>query len=41
MQTSIIIKPLFHRNEEILAVFFPYQKAIDSAIRKIKGVKWT
>jgi integrase/recombinase XerD len=41
MQNRITIKPFFHRNEELLAVIFPYQKAINTAVRKIKGIKWT
>lgn len=38
---QIILKPLFHRGEEQLAIFFSYKKSIDYAVRSIKGVKWS
>ena len=41
MQTIITIKPILHRGEEQLAIFFPFNKTIDYAVRSVKGVKWT
>jgi len=41
MQTIITIKPILHRSEEQLAIFFPFNKNIDYAVRSIKGIKWT
>src|SRR6188472_609071 len=41
MQTIITIKPILHRGEEQLAIFFPFNKNIDYAVRSVKGVKWT
>jgi site-specific recombinase XerD len=41
MQTIITIKPILHRGEEHLAIFFPFTGNIDYAIRSIKGIKWT
>jgi len=41
MQTTITIKPIHHRGEEKLAIFFPFVKAVDYAVRSIKGIKWT
>ena len=41
MQAIITIKPILHRGEEQLAIFFPFNKNIDYAIRSIKGIKWT
>jgi len=41
MQTIITIKPILHRGEEQLAIFFPFTRIIDYAVRGIKGIKWT
>ena len=41
MQTTITIKPIYHRDEERLAIIFPFTKEIDYAVRSLKGVKWT
>jgi len=41
MQTIITIKPILHRGEEQLAIFFPFNKTIDYAVRSVKGIKWT
>jgi len=41
METTITIKPILHRGEEQLAIFFPFNKNIDYAVRSIKGIKWT
>jgi site-specific recombinase XerD len=41
MQTTITLKPLQHRGEEKLAIFFPFDRQIDYAVRNIKGVKWS
>jgi len=41
MQVIVTIKPILHRGEEQLAIFFPFNKNIDYAIRSIKGIKWT
>ena len=38
---QITIKPVHHRGEEKLAIIFPFDKAIDYAVRSIKGIKWT
>ncbi len=41
MQPIITIKPILHRGEEQLAIFFPFNKSIDYAVRSVKGIKWT
>jgi site-specific recombinase XerD len=41
MQTTITIKPIIHRNEEQLAIIFSFDKAINYAVRSIKGIKWS
>jgi len=41
METTITIKPILHRGEEQLAIFFPFNKNIDYAVRSIKRIKWT
>jgi site-specific recombinase XerD len=41
MQNAINLQPLFHRNQENIAVYFAYNRPIDQAIKKIKGIKWT
>jgi len=35
MQTIITIKPILHLGEEQLAIFFPFNKSIDYAIRSV------
>lgn len=37
----VILRPLFHRGNEVIAIEAPKERSIDSAIRKLKGVKWT
>lgn len=41
MQANITFRPIHHRGEEKLAIYFPFKKEIDYALRSIKGVKWT
>lgn len=38
---QITIKPIHHRDEEKLAIIFPYDKTIDYTVRSIRGIKWT
>src|SRR5215204_3053229 len=38
---TVVLKPLFHMNEERLAIIFPYNQDISKSIRRIKGIKWT
>lgn len=41
MQVTITIKPIHHRGGEKLAIFFPFDKLIDIAVRSIQGIKWS
>lgn len=41
MQPTITIKPLYHRNEENLAIIFPNSRSIAIAVKSISGIKWT
>lgn len=38
---TITLKPLFHRNTEVLGIFFAADADINKAIRLIKGIKWS
>lgn len=40
MQSPINLKPLYLREQENIAVIFPYHRSIDVAVRKINGIKW-
>jgi len=37
----VLLWPLFHREQEVLAADFPKDREIELAVRKLKGVKWT
>lgn len=41
VQRTITIKPIHHRGEEKLAIYFTFDKLIDTAARSIKGIKWS
>jgi len=38
---TVVLKPLFHKNEERLAIIFPYNPEISKSIKRISGIKWT
>lgn len=40
MQT-ILIKPIHHRQREVMALYFSPEAAINNAVKKIKGVRWS
>lgn len=40
MQT-VVLRPLFHRGQEVIAAEFPKDRGIELAIKKLKGVMWT
>ncbi len=37
----IVLKPLFHRGDEGIAIVFDHNKVLNNSIKKIKGVKWS
>jgi len=37
----IVLKPLFHRGDEGIAIVFDHNKILNNSIKKIKGVKWS
>jgi integrase/recombinase XerD len=37
----LVLKPLFHRGEEQIGIFFPKDKEIHEIIKRIKGIKWS
>ncbi|MBD0288204.1 MAG: tyrosine-type recombinase/integrase [Flavisolibacter sp.] len=41
MSPTLLLKPLYHRDKEVIGLFFPYSKELDLAIRKIKDVRWS
>src|SRR6476661_4668378 len=40
MQT-VCLKPLFHRGKENIALYYPNDKVINLAVRKLKDVRWS
>lgn len=38
---AIVLKPLFHRGHEGIAIVFDHNTALNNSIKKIKGVKWS
>lgn len=38
---SILLKPLLHRGAEQICIFFENNTAINTEVRKIKGIKWS
>lgn len=41
MTSPIIFRPLHHRGEECLGIFFTYNKETDKALRSIQEIKWS
>ena len=41
VKVTITFKPIHHGGEEKLAIYFPFDKIVDTAVRSIKGVKWS
>lgn len=40
MQTAVL-RPLFHRGQEVIGIDIPKERNLDLAVRKLKGVKWS
>lgn len=38
---QVILKPLFHRGQECIGVYFEHNAVLNGAIRKVAGAKWT
>ena len=38
---EVILKPLFHRKQECIAIYFEENKLILSIVRKIRGARWS
>ena len=38
---QLILKPLYHNQEENIALFFPDIPELNKAVRKLKGARWT
>ena len=38
---TITLRPLYHRGKEVIALCTPYEKALNAAIRKLPGVRWS
>ncbi len=38
--TLILVKPLFYKGQESMAICYPSNKSLDDVIRKLKGVRW-
>lgn len=41
MSLQILLKPFCHRNHECMGIYTPFEKELNLAIRKIKGIKWS
>lgn len=41
MTAPLTFKPLHHRGEEQLGIYFSYKKEIDTAVRSIREIKWS
>src|SRR5687768_10632023 len=41
MLPTIILKPLYHRGSENIAIYFSYNTSISDTVKKLKGIKWT
>lgn len=37
----IVLRPLYHRSREVIALCAPYEKELNEAIRKLPGVRWS
>ena len=38
---AIVLKPLYHRGQESIAIMFDYGKELNLAVRKLPGVRWS
>lgn len=38
---TVTLRPLVHRNQEVIGMEAPYLRALDLAMKKIKGVRWS
>lgn len=38
---TVELKPLLHNNTENIGIYFPKQKEIEIAVRKVRGVRWS
>jgi len=41
MQYAVCLKPLHHRQQESIAIVFAYNKEVQQAVKRLKGVKWS
>ncbi len=41
MTSGIYLKPLYHRNQECIGIYAPFEAELNLSIRKLKGVKWS
>ena len=38
---TVVLRPLFHRGQEVIAVDFPKIRELEIAVRKLEGARWT
>lgn len=38
---NVVLKPLVHRNQEVIGIDAPYVRELDVAMRKLKDVRWS
>lgn len=38
---NVIVEPFLHHGSEVLGIVFTYDAALNLAVRKIKGIKWS
>jgi len=38
---SVSLKPLFHRNQECIGIYYPHHSSLNTVIKKLPGVRWS